>query len=109
MADGPATAPELERLVWPVLASADAEPVARVFLELVGLGAASVAPFDELSAAIVDAWVAWVVERLDHADPEQGRREALAVVARLDGLLILRHTSGPQAAEDAARHLGIVD
>ena len=46
------------------------------------------------------------------AEPRQpfmSREEALAGVATLDGLLLIRQLCGPSVSDDAARGLGLLD
>lgn len=103
----PLSGHELMCRAWPTLASAEADPVFAVFFELVGLGAASIPPFDTLAPAIMEAWIDWLVHRINAIDETTARQVAYATVATLDGLLLLRHTCGPDAAEAAARSLDL--
>ena len=96
---------ELVRRAWPTLASPEADPVFAVFFELVGLGAASIKPFDALAPVVMRSWIDWLIPRIDAPDPETARTMAYATVALLDGLLLVRHTCGPTAADSAARLL----
>lgn len=98
---------ELLRRAWPVLSGDPADRVVALFLEIIGLAAAGTAPFDALARAILDAWATWLAERTEGATPAVRRRTALGVIARIDGLLLLRHALGSAAADDAARSLGI--
>jgi AcrR family transcriptional regulator len=100
------TADQLLRRAWPILASETADPVFAVFFELVGLAAASVEPYDSLAPALMNSWVEWLTDRIDA--PTRARPSiAYATIATLDGLLLLRHTCGPDAANLAAANLGI--
>lgn len=83
---------------WPVLTSADADRVFAVFFELMGLAAAGREPYRDVVPPAIEAWVAWLTPQAVSPDP---RAAALAVIARLDGLLLLRHTVGPDAADEA--------
>lgn len=107
---GPDPLPVVDLLqrAWPVLASTAADPVFAVFFELVGLAAAGHEPYAELAPLLVNGWVDWLVPHVDPSAPRAARQEALAAVAQLDGLLILRHISGARAANSAARHLGVI-
>lgn len=100
------TGDELARRAWPVLASKAADPVFAVFFELVGLAAASVAPYDTLAPALMNSWVEWLADRIDA--PARTRRPiAYSTIALVDGLLLIRHMCGPRAANLAAANLGI--
>ena len=46
--------------------------------------------------------------RVDVVDPAERRAQTLAVLAQLDGLLLLLSVMGPEAADAAARALGIL-
>lgn len=99
---------ELLADAWPVLAeTAEADRVFGLFLELVGLAASRVEPFDSLATSIMTAWADWLADRVKGSTPEARRRQALGVMARVDGLLLVRHTLGARAADDAARALGL--
>jgi AcrR family transcriptional regulator len=100
---------ELMRTAWPILASSKVDALMAVYFEVVGLASARKEPFVGLSAALVEAWVAWISELILGDGPAERRRLALAVVARIDGLLMVRQVCGARAANDAARAMGIID
>lgn len=102
----PVPGEEVARRAWPVLASPEADPVFRVFFELVGLGAAGIAPFDELAPALMESWIDWVVPRVSAGNGD-ARAAAYAAVAILDGLLLLRATCGAEPARAAAVAMGL--
>jgi AcrR family transcriptional regulator len=97
---------ELVRAAWPVLTTPRAARVFAVFFEVLGQAAAGRAPFDQLAPQLLDGWARWLAERVTGSTAAARRRRALAVMATVDGLLLLRHTLGPDAADDAARELG---
>ncbi len=88
--------------LWSVLIHPKAEPTLRLFFETAGLAAAGREPFAEAAAALTTYWIEWVASRLS-GSAKARRREAEAIVATLDGLLLLRILSGPEAAERARR------
>ena len=97
---------DLVRAIWPVVATEDADPVFALFFEANGLAAAALAPYDELVPALVDEWVRWAAERIQGASARR-REEAEAAIALVDGLLLLRQLGGADAAERAAKRLGV--
>jgi AcrR family transcriptional regulator len=99
----------LMRTAWPILASSKVDALMAVYFEIVGLASAKKEPFVGLSAALVEAWVAWISELIDVEAPAERRRVAWSIVARIDGLLMVRQVCGARAANDAARALGIID
>lgn len=96
----------LER-AWPALKKKRADRTFQVFLELVGLSAAKIEPFDRITRVILDGWADWLAERIDAPIRDDRRRLALGVIARVDGLLLIRHGLSPTAADDAALALGL--
>lgn len=93
----------LER-AWSALQTGEADTAFRVFLEVAGLAAAGQLPYRDLSAALARDWTAWLAEHL--TGPADSRRQAAAaLLAQLDGLLLLRHTGDPDLAHAAARGL----
>ena len=100
-------AAELERRAWPVLTGPTGDRVFAVFFELVGLSAVGLAPFNTLAPLLLNGWVDWLAPRIANDVAANGRKETLGVVARLDGLLLLRGALGAEAAELAARQLGV--
>ena len=105
--DARRTDDELVRMAWPVLSTPQADRVFAVFLEIIGLSAAGHAPYDQIAPALLGGWADWLAERVDAPTGEARRRIALGVIARVDGLLLVRHTMGAEAGDAAARALGI--
>lgn len=96
----------LARAAWPVLATDTAAPVFALFFEANGLAAAGREPYVTLVPMLVTAWVDWAATFV--AGPARTRKaEAEAAIALLDGLILLRLLGGPEAANRAARRLGV--
>ena len=91
---------------WPILASDDADPVFALFFEANGLAAAGREPYRSLVPQLVEGWIEWAAEFVEGA-PARRRTEAVASIALLDGLLLLRQLVGPDAADEAAARLGV--
>jgi len=98
---------ELVRAAWPVVADADADPVFALFFEANGLATAGREPYRTIVPALVAGWIDWAAGFID-GSPTERRVEAETAIAIIDGLLLLRQLAGPDAAERAARRIGIV-
>lgn len=97
----PRTRVELMRQAWPLLATPGADPIFALFFEMIGLAAAGQELYVRLVRAQVDGWITWLAQRCEGADEATRIREAAAVVAQIDGLILLRQVHGPQMAEQA--------
>ena len=91
---------------WPIVATADADPVFALFFEANGLAASGREPYRTLVPTLVELWIAWVADFID-GTPDEQRVEAETAIALIDGLLLLRQLGGPDAAARVARRLGI--
>jgi AcrR family transcriptional regulator len=92
--------------VWSTLAQPSADPVFALYFQAVGLAAARREPYATHVPQLVEAWIVWATEFID-GGPAYRRSEAEAAIAVIDGLLLLRQLAGPDAAERAARRLGV--
>jgi len=97
---------DLLRRAWPALVRSDADPVFALFFEAAGLAATGREPYRSLGPQLVDAWVDWT-SGFVLGTPARRRAEAEAAVVMVDGLFLLRLMAGPDAAQRAARTLGI--
>lgn len=105
--DGPAADHlELARAAWPTLAQKEVDPLFAVFFEANGLAAAGRQPYGAVVRELVTAWTEWLAVFLSGPLPRR-RAEAQAAIALVDGLLLLRHIAGPEAATRAAQALRV--
>lgn len=98
---------QLARAAYGVLARDDTDAVFAVYFEACGLAAAGAQPFRDLAGALVDGWVSWL-SGFFRGTPKQRRAEAEATLALIDGVLLMRQLGGAQAADRAAKALGLM-
>jgi AcrR family transcriptional regulator len=102
----PVAGPVLLQRLWPALTTPAGDAAFRLYFETVGLAARGREPYRSAAAQLADVWTAWVAERLD-GDPGSRGDRAAALVAVVDGLLLLRAVSGPDTAAAAVRGLAL--
>lgn len=106
LAGAPATAGDLLARAWHGLRGGQASAAARLYFDLVGLASAGDELLATVATDVAGQWLSWIEERLD--EPTQTRRDvACAVLAQLDGLLLLRQVAGDGTADAAARGMGL--
>lgn len=104
--DTPLPPDQLAVRAWTHLANDRADAVFRLFFEAIGLCMAGNAPYDQLVPTLIEQWAAWLSPKVQ-APAARRDAEALRLMALLDGLVLLRLTRGPDAAEAAAHAAGI--
>ncbi|MCU0296631.1 MAG: TetR/AcrR family transcriptional regulator [Candidatus Nanopelagicales bacterium] len=97
---------DLGRRAWKVLARDETQPIFALFFEILGQAAVGASPFVDLAPLLVNDWLRWLEPRIAIADPDRRHCAALALLAQIDGLLLLRTAAGSDAAHDAAGVLG---
>lgn len=97
---------ELARTAWPILARPEADPVFALFFEAMGLAVAGRQPYATLLPGLVESWLSWAATLIS-GPPAARRAQAEAAIALIDGLLLMRQIAGPEAADRAARKLGL--
>ena len=100
---GPA---DMLKRAWPVLTTPTADRVFALYFQIMGLASAGQAPYVALGRDLVEGWVQWLTPRTLGSTSEVRHRRALATVAQIDGLLLLRQVAGNDAADAAAREVG---
>jgi AcrR family transcriptional regulator len=94
----------LLRAVWSIARDPGVEPVLRLYVETVGQAAAQVAPFPAVARRVAGRWLTWAQDRVDVPVAEQ-QDAAAALLASVDGLLVLHFAVGSGVADRAARRL----
>jgi len=94
----------LLRTVWSLARDPAVQPVLRLYVEILGQSAAQVAPFPAAARRVAHQWLDWVQERLDVPAVER-QGAAAALLATLDGLLILDLAVSSEVADQASRRL----
>jgi AcrR family transcriptional regulator len=97
---------ELARAAWPVLATDEIDPIFGLYFEAIGQATAGIEPFAGLAGPLIEGWITWLSGFFDD-DPQTCRAEAVATLALLDGLLLMRQLAGGVAADRAAMQLGL--
>ena len=100
----PVPADELLAGLWQVGRADEVQPALRLYLEVLGLSAARREPFVAAAGHVARGWLTWLAQRLDVPEEVRGD-EAAAVLARLDGLLLLRLAAGEEVGDAAARRV----
>jgi len=98
---------ELVDRAWQVLANSATDRVFSLYFEIVGLASSGQAPYDVIARGLVEGWVDWLVPRMHGSTPAVRRKRALATVAQIDGLLLVRHVLGREAGDAAASESGV--
>lgn len=93
---------------WAALCVPAAEPGLRLYVEVLGLAANGQEPYRTAVTDLTTTWSAWLVEQLEAA-PGLRQDQAAAVLATLDGLLVLRVAGGADLADSALRGLRSLD
>jgi AcrR family transcriptional regulator len=88
---------------WPALATPASDRVFSLFFQVVGLASDGSEPYRSAVRALVMGWADWLEPRILAPAGCTRREAALAALARIDGLLLLRRTAGPRAANQAVR------
>lgn len=94
----------LLRTVWSLARDPAVQPVLRLYVEILGQAAAQVAPFPAAACRVAHQWLTWVQDRLDVPVAER-QDAAAALLATIDGLLILDLAVSSDVADQAARRL----
>lgn len=91
---------------WQALRSPAGDAAFRLALEVVGASARGREPYRVATTGLVAMWTDFVAERLS-GNPSDRQDRAAGVVAQLEGLALIRAIAGDEAADAAARGLGL--
>lgn len=90
--------------MWSIARDPAVQPVLRLYVEILGQAAGQVAPFPAAAHRVAHRWLDWLQDRVD-VPPAERQEAAAALLATVDGLLILRLGVGSDVADLAARRL----
>jgi AcrR family transcriptional regulator len=107
LGSGRLTPQELLRRSWPVLAAPANDRVFALFFEVVGLASDNSEPYATAVQTLIANWADWLEPRILTRPGQDARSVAFAVLAQVDGLLLLRNIAGAEAATAAAEVLSI--
>lgn len=105
LGDEPLPPTQLLHRAWSALRTPQADATFRVYFEVIGHAAAGRAPYRDLAATMAAQWTDWLSPRIA-APADRRRRQATALLAQLDGLLLLRVVGQSDLADAAATELG---
>ena len=103
----PVTFERLLARTWPVLAAPASDRVFGLFFQVVGLASDGSEPYRSAVRTLVKGWADWLEPRIVVPAGCTRRGAALAALARIDGLLLLRRAAGARAANEAAQTMMI--
>lgn len=92
---------ELLKMAYPVLTGGDADRIFALWFEFAGQAAARQEPQRSLAGSMLELWIEWLAERIDARTRSKARIEAIALLATLDGALLLHHLGHTEAAKSA--------
>lgn len=101
----PVSFEDLLARTWPVLATPASDRIFGLFFQVVGLASDGTEPYRSAVRALVLQWADWLEPRIIAPAGCSRREAALAALARIDGLLLLRRVAGARAANQAAKVL----
>ena len=95
---------ELLKVAYPLLTSGETDRIFAVWFEFAGQAAAKQEPQRQIANFMISGWIDWLSERVDVQPLSQARNEAIAMLALLDGALLLHHLGHRDAAAIAIEH-----
>jgi len=92
---------ELLRMAYPVLTRDEANRIFALWFEFVGQAAVHHEPERSLASVMLEAWIDWLTERIDARTRARARQDAIAMIATIDGALLMHHLGHVEAARSA--------
>lgn len=101
--DGRRSARQLGSAVWAVLTDDAVRPAGRVWLEMAVRASEEKGPYRLAAQKLAEAWLGWLEDRIQAPTPARRKRAAAALLAQLDGALLLQQMGLVDAATEAMR------
>lgn len=88
-------------MAYPLLIDGAASRIFAIWFEFAGPAAVHQEPQRTVAGSMPEAWIDWLAERIDARPPARARTEANAMIATLDGALLMHHLGHTAAAISA--------
>ncbi|MBA3302552.1 MAG: hypothetical protein H0U26_01620 [Acidimicrobiia bacterium] len=88
-------------MAYPLLTEGEADRIFALWFELVGQAAVHQEPQRSLAGSMLDLWIEWLAERIDARTRARARADAIAMIATLDGALLMHHLGHTEVAKSA--------
>lgn len=92
---------ELLRTAYPILTEGEADRIFAIWFEFAGQAAVYQEPQRSLAGSMLATWIDWLAERVDARNRAHARTDAIALIATLDGALLMHHLGHVDAARSA--------
>lgn len=92
---------DLLKMAYPILTRGEADRIFALWFEFAGQAAVHHEPQRSLASSLLEMWIDWLAQRIDASTRARARTEAIAMLATLDGALLMHHLGHSTAAKSA--------
>lgn len=92
---------QLLRMAYPLLTEGEADRIFALWFEFAGQAAVHQEPQRSFAHLMLGTWIDWLAERIEARTRAAARTDAIAMIATLDGALLMHHLGHPEAARSA--------